>query len=190
MSEIFYAKIPDALRKSPYFTLAAKNIYTCLHGYSREKDLKKPMKAQVSAGTIADELNITTTTIFGGLRELKKSGWITIERQGRMKANIYYLYGESLHTLETKKRMENIRLRVQRDQALARKLRGNLTISTRSDAKERDAGYLERLKLEEADEIRRPFCKLTVVDLKALEETSKQLEKDTTNLKRKKRCVI
>lgn len=121
-----YAQLPDGLILDKRVSPDAKLVYALLHKHAPIKNLNKLPVVHIAQQTLADEMGRTEETIRSLLRELISQGWVSKHRQGKMKPNRYVLYPRSRLSFQAYVAMEKVQIRIQRDQALAKRLRESL----------------------------------------------------------------
>jgi len=122
----YYAQLPDVLIVSKRVSPDAKLVYALLHKHAPIKNLNRMPVVHVSQQTLADEMGRTEETIRSLLNQLVDEGWVVKYRQGKMMVNKYVLYPKSKRTFQAYVALERVQLRIQRDAALAKRLRESL----------------------------------------------------------------
>src|SRR6266542_3706586 len=80
-----FTQIPNILLKSP-LTSNAKVVYAQLLSYAWTNDRCYPGQVRM-----AEDVGISQSTINRALKELEDAGWLSIEKRGQGKTNIYTL---------------------------------------------------------------------------------------------------
>lgn len=122
----YYAQLPDALVVTKLVSPEAKVLYAVLHKHAAIKNLNRYPVVKISQEMLADEMDRTEETVRSLIKELINEGWIGKHRQGKMQVNQYVLYPRSKKTWQAFVAIEKVQIRIQRDQALAKRLRASL----------------------------------------------------------------
>lgn len=81
-----FTQVPNFLLRDPTVSANAKVVYSMLLSYAWNNDKVFPGQER-----LAEEIGSTRSTVNRGIMELEKSGWLTIERRGQGKTNLYVL---------------------------------------------------------------------------------------------------
>lgn len=81
-----FTQLPNYILKDKRLSFGAKLTYAEILSYAWQKDSCFPGQNQ-----IAEDLAVTRQAISGYLQELKKYGFISWERRGLGKTNVYYI---------------------------------------------------------------------------------------------------
>ena len=81
-----FTMVPNFLLDSNAVSPGAKLAYALLLRYAWQNDYCYP-----SQELVAENMGVTSRSLITYLKELQKVGWITVERRGQGKSNIYEL---------------------------------------------------------------------------------------------------
>jgi biotin operon repressor len=81
-----FTQVPNFLLKDPKVSANAKVVYSMLLSYAWNNDKVFPGQER-----LAEEIGSTRSTVNRGIGELEESGWLTIQRRGQGKTNLYVL---------------------------------------------------------------------------------------------------
>ena len=81
-----YTMVPNFVLDSDAVSPGAKLAYALLLRYAWQNDYCYPSQERV-----AENMGVTSRSLITYLKELQGAGWITVERRGQGKSNIYEL---------------------------------------------------------------------------------------------------
>ena len=126
LRQTFYGQVPAALLQSRNIRPGAKTLFALLHKYCPQKNLQKNPEATVAKETLAKDLGVSHDRIHVWINELKREGWISVHRRGRMQSNKYILYPVSKRIWGATVAIKRVHLKVGSDRALGRRLSASL----------------------------------------------------------------
>jgi hypothetical protein len=90
-----FTQVPNHLLNSKDLSPIAKLVYAKLLSYAWNNNRVFPGQE-----TMADDIGSSKSSVNRGIQELEDNGWLTIQRRGQGKTNLYVL----THTVKPKKR--------------------------------------------------------------------------------------
>jgi DNA-binding MarR family transcriptional regulator len=90
-----FTQIPNHLLNTKDLSAVAKLVYAKLLSYAWHNNLVFPGQE-----TMGEDIGLSKSTVNRGIQELEEKGWLTIQRRGQGKTNLYVL----THTVKPKKR--------------------------------------------------------------------------------------
>jgi hypothetical protein len=127
--EVYYAQVPVSMFRSLNSRGKSQEImlYLILHSLAPNKTLRRlPVVANVSEKTLGTMAGMSEDNARRWLKSMEKKGWVQIIRRGKMVPNTYRLLPVGGSELDGYEGMERIQVRLQRDYALASRLRKSL----------------------------------------------------------------
>jgi len=90
-----FTQVPNHLLNSKGLSPIAKLVYAKLLSYAWHNNLVFPGQE-----TMAEDIGSSKSSVNRGIQELEEKGWLSVQRRGQGKTNLYVL----THTVKPKKR--------------------------------------------------------------------------------------
>lgn len=82
-----FTQVPNVILKSPDLSVGAKLTYAMLLSYAWQNDFCFPGQE-----TLAGDMGVSKRSVVSFIKELDKSGHVTVKRQGLGQVNVYTLH--------------------------------------------------------------------------------------------------